>query len=130
MCGSFDTSFRGSKNKEFQPTKHNQNFTFVFHPRDNSSKLRHTTPWLWSSGTVSGRIAGAKRCKRLQSVFRYNFYTTVTTWSEFSPLVFSHHDKMLEFIRNLRRSTSQQLQPRNEQFKVHVTPPQVRMLVY
>ena len=31
---------------------------------------------------------------------------------------------MLEFLRNLRRSTSQQLQPTRNEIKVQVTPPQ------
>ena len=49
--------------------------------------------------------------------------------SDFSPLVFSNQEKMLEFIRNLRRSTSQQLRPSgNENIKINVTPPQGNLL--
>merc|ERR1711935_87925 len=48
-----------------------------------------------------------------------------SAWCDFSPLVFSNQEKMLEFIRNLRRSTSQQLRPSgNENIKINVTPPQ------
>ena len=50
--------------------------------------------------------------------------------SDFSPLVFSNQEKMLEFIRNLRRSTSQQLRPSgNENIKINVTPPQGNLLL-
>jgi len=84
-----------------------------------SRKLRRTR---WS-----GIVSGAKQRWWLRSrVFRYyNFYTTNSAWCDFSPLVFSNQEKMLEFIRNLRRSTSQQLRPSgNENIKINVTPPQ------
>ena len=101
------------------------NFTNVLRPRDTptSRKLRRTR---WS-----GIVSGAKQRWWLRSrVFRYyNFYTTNSAWCDFSPLVFSNQEKMLEFIRNLRRSTSQQLRPSgNENIKINVTPPQGNLL--
>ena len=88
-------------------------------------------PHVNSGALLHDGVSGAKQRRWLRSrVFiNYNFYTTNSAWCDFSPLVFSNQEKMLEFIRNLRRSTSQQLRPSgNENIKINVTPPQGNLL--